>query len=263
MEKSFKERYVEAKKREKPIEKYLNMTFDQYIHARAIKRLIPFPKRFLELGAAVGTSCILFQGLGCESHGIDLVEDLVRAARDRANRLGVSPHFLVASADCLPYKAETFDFCTADSLLEHVEDYQSVLNEAARVLKSNGMLAIITTNALHPFQKEVKITSRIFFPFYSWLPHRLKLKFIRYCLQKRPDLVNYSEHPAVNWFTHRGLTALLEKGGFRVVEYLDTIDASSKRGIKKWLIPFFQRNPILRSLYRVYTPVVSLYAIKK
>jgi len=234
----------------------------QLMHGRALKKLIPFPKRALDLGSGPGAFTIFLGNQGCEAHGIDIDLDLIKIARQRAREVNVNPYFVVANAEKLPYRDESFDLCVANSLLEHVNDFEAVLDEVARVLKVNGLLALCTTNRWHPFQKEVKLTSSIYFPFYPWLPSRFKDLFIKYCMQKRPDLVNYTDLPAIHWFSYGQLKSLLTDKGFRVYEYLHMLSQSDMRGLKKLLLPLFQGSRILNLIYHFYCSTVTLYAIK-
>jgi len=262
-DKSRRQRFLEYTGEVKPFEKAAHVSINEFIHARALRSLISFPKRVLDIGCGLGTSAILFGRHGSESHGIDIDMDLVRIARQRASTCSCTPYFVVAGAERLPYRAESFDFCIADSVLEHVENFEGVIDEVARVLKVNGLFALCTTNRLHPFQREVKLTSFLYFPFFGLIPSHLRRKFIRYCLEKRPDLINFTDLPAVNWFSHEQLGNHLRQRGFRVVESLDLLRESDVRGIKRLILPIVVRSRILRQAYHIYASVVVLYAVKQ
>ncbi len=88
-------------------------------------------------------------------------------------------------------------------LLEHVEDWQTCLNEAVRALRPGGALYLSTTNALNPVQDEFEL------PFYSWYPGFLKRHYERLAVTTRPELVNHAKYPAVHWFTFFGLKPYL------------------------------------------------------
>jgi len=233
------------------------------MHPRVICRLIPFPKLILDLGSGLGTYTIFLEQDGCEAHGIDIDIDLIKIARKCADKMRTNPNFVVANAEKLPYQDESFDFCFANSLLEHVKNFETVIEEVARILKANGLFALCTTNRLHPFQREVKLTSSFYFPFYPLLPARLKKRIISYCLEKRPDLVNYTDYPAINWFTHSQLKNLLRKKGFRVFEHLEVLNQSDLKGARKRLLPLFQKKGFLNLIFHVYSSTVILYTIKK
>jgi hypothetical protein len=58
---------------------------------------------------------------------------------------------------------------------------------------------------------------------YPWLPEALKRPILRWVQQNKPAWINYSQFPAVNWFTHRGLAKSLRKHGFVTYETFDLV----------------------------------------
>ena len=64
---------------------------------------------------------------------------------------------VVASADNLPFDAQSFDVALCFQVLEHIENPQKVLAEIKRILKPQGYL-ILTTHGIwnyHPFPKDL------------------------------------------------------------------------------------------------------------
>ncbi|MBI5345126.1 MAG: class I SAM-dependent methyltransferase [Deltaproteobacteria bacterium] len=51
--------------------------------------------------------------------------------------------------DTLPYKDCTFDVVTCSEVIEHVENFHSMLREANRVLKKGGLFVVTTPNVLN------------------------------------------------------------------------------------------------------------------
>lgn len=76
--------------------------------------------------------------------GIDREDEWVRRASLRADELGMSGRFtyLHAEAEDLPFADATFEFVTCQTLLMHVRDVRSVLDEMLRVLKPGGLIAV-------------------------------------------------------------------------------------------------------------------------
>jgi ubiquinone/menaquinone biosynthesis C-methylase UbiE len=220
-----------------------------------------FPRgRVLDIGCGPGVFSEFLAEQGADVWGVDFDHALVASAQRRLSPDGGRQRFTVARVEQLPYRDDTFDACVADSILEHVPNWQDTLREAERVLRHGGLLVFYTANRLHPFTREINR-----FPFYPWLPERIKNVVLRYVMARRPDLVNYTEFPAVNWFTYRQMQRFLTRLGFAVHTRIDLIDASRLHGWKRLAASAFSRlrdvTP-LRFLYFVYAPDVSVYAVK-
>jgi len=108
------------------------------------------------------------------------------------------------------------DVYVVPELLEHVVDWEGVLNEAARILRPNGVLFLSTTNALCPVQNEFNL------PLYAWYPAFMKRHYERLAVTTRPEVANYAKYPAVNWFTFYSLRSALRARGFN--RFLDRLD---------------------------------------
>jgi ubiquinone/menaquinone biosynthesis C-methylase UbiE len=82
---------------------------------------------------------------------------------DRAALKTAAPLFPVCVGDMnrLSYRAETFDFVTCDWVLEHLANGDLALGECLRVLKSNGILAILTTNPRSPLGLAARLFPRL------------------------------------------------------------------------------------------------------
>jgi SAM-dependent methyltransferase len=216
--------------------------------------------RFLDVGCGPGlfTEFMLEQGI--QAFGVDIDLSHVSTARRRVERRPGKAGFLVGRVEQLPYRDATFDLCVANSILEHAADWRSTLQEITRVLKPGGALVFYTTNRLHPFQSEVNN-----FPFYPWIPEPLKRRILAWIMAHRPDMVNYTDLPAIHWFTHEQVTRFLSGLGYVVSTRLDLIRTSDLAGWKAAARPVLRivrETPLLRYLYYFYAKDVSVYAIK-
>jgi 2-polyprenyl-6-hydroxyphenyl methylase/3-demethylubiquinone-9 3-methyltransferase len=230
---------------------------------RYVHRLKPLASgvKLLDVGCGPGVFTEFWIDNGVDAAGVDLDGALVLRARERLTRRGVPARFAVGRVEALPYRSGTFDVCVANALLEHVPDWQSTLREATRVLKDDGLLVFSTTNKLHPFQSEVNN-----FPFYSWLPERLKRPILAAIMKHRPWMVNYTSLPAVHWFTYEGLRAFLEGLGYDVRTRVDMLRRSELTGWKaaaKPVLRLLQSVGLLRYVYYFYSSDVSIYALKR
>jgi len=101
------------------------------------------PARLLDVGAGVGGFLGELSLLAAEVHYSDAEPAAVARCARRGFARGVA-----ASADALPYAAESFDLVCLFDVLEHVEDDRRALREVRRVL-SHGGLAMLSVPA-HP-----------------------------------------------------------------------------------------------------------------
>lgn len=62
---------------------------------------------------------------------------------------GISIKKINLNSDQLPYPECEFDLVTSSEVVEHVENYRTLLREAHRVLKPGGLLVITTPNVLN------------------------------------------------------------------------------------------------------------------
>lgn len=99
----------------------------------------------LDLGCGEGRISRELKKLGWRVTASDAVAEMVEAARAADS----ADEYLVAEAGSLPLADESFDLVMAYNLLMDVDDLDSALTEAGRVLKPGGTLFI---SLVHPFR---------------------------------------------------------------------------------------------------------------
>jgi 2-polyprenyl-6-hydroxyphenyl methylase/3-demethylubiquinone-9 3-methyltransferase len=97
---------------------------------------------------------------------------------------------------------------------------------------------------------------------YSWYPAPLKRYFASLAVTTRPELVNFAQYPAVNWFTFYGLRAVLDALGFQCLDRFDVMDLSKKSTSAKLIVSAVRAVPLLRWLAHVATPSTVVFAVK-
>jgi ubiquinone/menaquinone biosynthesis C-methylase UbiE len=96
--------------------------------------------RILDVGCGLGGPARRLSGaVGCRVTGIDLVEEVVRAA---AARPGPGVGYLVGEASRLPVADGTFDQVWCLGALAHLSTIEQFATECARVLVPGGSVAI-------------------------------------------------------------------------------------------------------------------------
>lgn len=165
------------------------------------------PMDVADIGCGPGAQSAVWLEEGHRVHGLDVSEAFVEEARAR---LGQSPRatFELGSATALPWDDACMDICILPELLEHVPEWERCLTEAARVLKTDGLLFVSTTNTLCPKQSEYKL------PLFSWYPGLVKRGFAAMAANTWPWVAGYATYPAVNWFTYPGLLRYVAGLGF-------------------------------------------------
>jgi len=83
---------------------------------------------------------------GARVSGIDPAKDTIAAARRHAAGEGLSIDYREGVGEALPWPDASFDVVTCVDVLEHVDDLDMVLSEAARVLRPGGWFLFDTIN---------------------------------------------------------------------------------------------------------------------
>jgi ubiquinone/menaquinone biosynthesis C-methylase UbiE len=127
-----------------------SVDFHQNHYARELDTALSDGCRWLDIGA--GTK--IHDGFGVPSSA--------ELAARAGELIGVDPvgdhlarnpfltGFEIASAEKLPFADATFDVVSANMVLEHLEDPETVFAEVSRVLKPGGRFVFVTPNLRHP-----------------------------------------------------------------------------------------------------------------
>jgi len=97
---------------------------------------------FLDVATGSGNAAISAARRGARVTGLDLVPELVEAARRRAEDEGVSAEFLVGNAEELPFEDDSFDRVTSIFGAMFAPRHQMAADELVRVCRSGGVIAV-------------------------------------------------------------------------------------------------------------------------
>ena len=104
---------------------------------------IPRGIHILDVGCGIGNALFALHANGFRNiHGLDIERQLVEYARKNVS----NADFVVADAERIPFRRETFDCVVCYDLLEHVLKPEKVLGETGRVLKEGGTLYLTVAN---------------------------------------------------------------------------------------------------------------------
>lgn len=106
-------------------------------------------KRVLEVGCGTGINSEYFAEQAASLTGLDFSEKMLIQAKKRVNKSNTQ--FLKGDiTEPWEFKSNSFDFISANLVLEHIEDLSLFYSEAFRVLNSPGHLYIAE---LHPYRQ--------------------------------------------------------------------------------------------------------------
>lgn len=220
----------------------------------------PHPIRVLDLACGTGTHSVGFADRGYEVTAIDFDQRLLQAGRTLVRDSAPDsrdPGWTCGDARALPFADGSFDLVFSNSLLEHVPQWQDVLNEVVRVLTRGGVFVMYTTNRTCPLQQEVN-----HFPFYPWLPDPIQRRVLAWIMAHRRDLVNFTDFPAVNWFTFWGMSRAFREAGLSPHDRLDLMARAPGGGLKTALVRLMAQVPGGRFPYRLYAISMGLYGVR-
>jgi ubiquinone/menaquinone biosynthesis C-methylase UbiE len=191
---------------------------------------------------------------GFKVTGIEPVPLFVQSANEY---LGEEGMVLQAAAESMPLPSESQDVVFFDNVMEHVESPSQSLSEMYRVLKPGG-IAYVTTLNRHKVSL-VGHNPEYHVPFFNWFPRLLKESFVFKHLHYEPALGNFTQRPAVHWFTFEDLCAAGRVAGF--AQFYSPFDlrtpadaAGSGSAIKRWILGRpemlwrIQRSALIRTL---------------
>jgi SAM-dependent methyltransferase len=213
----------------------------------------------LDLACGSGHQTLAWSERGFRVTGLDFDRDLLIAGRARLARAGAAAAtWTQADATALPYRDGSFDVVFNNSLLEHVPAWGLVLAETARVLRPGGVFVMYTTNRACPIQQEVN-----HFPFYPWLPDPLQRRVLAWIMTHRRDLVNFTDFPAIHWFTFGGMRRAFRAVGLEPYDRLDLMARGGAGGPKGRLAALMARGGPLKWPYQLSAVSMALYGVRR
>jgi 2-polyprenyl-6-hydroxyphenyl methylase / 3-demethylubiquinone-9 3-methyltransferase len=122
-----------------------------YIRDVLTRRLLldPMPRRVLDVGCGGGLLAEEVARLGYRVVGVDPAQRSVVAAQAHAIVTGRPIAYGVGAGEALPFADAVFDVAYCFDVLEHVNNWEQVVAESARISKPGGVYLYDTLNRTH------------------------------------------------------------------------------------------------------------------
>jgi len=178
---------------------------------RLLDRLVPLEpgQRVCVIGCGpVPRIMRVLEERGFDVAGVEPIPSYVASANAYLERDAVH----LGAAESIPLESDSQHILFFESVLEHVESPLRSLQEIHRVLQPGGIVFLTTTN-----RQRISLTGEngeYNVPFFHWLPRSVQESFVFLHLHYRPSLANYTQRPAVHWFSYADLCALGRQAGF-------------------------------------------------
>jgi len=103
-------------------------------------------KRALDVGCGGGLLAEEFAVMGFAVTGIDPSEKSLAAARAHSAMSGLEIDYRHGYGDKLPFESQSFDVVYCCDVLEHIQNWDTVIGEISRVLREGGVFLYDTIN---------------------------------------------------------------------------------------------------------------------
>lgn len=125
-------------------------------------------RQVLVVGAGTGAESITLYQRGAEVYGIEPNREALDILHRKARLYSLNPQrFVAAVAEFLPFADNSFDFVLCYTVLEHVQNIESSLDEMIRVCKPGAYVFIQTPDYRFPLEGHYKIPLIPFAP--KWI----------------------------------------------------------------------------------------------
>jgi SAM-dependent methyltransferase len=103
---------------------------------------VPRGSRLLDVGCGAGQLTLIASRNGADAIGVDIAENLVERARERARVDGLGARFRVADAEALPFADASFDVVASLNGAMFAPRPEIVTGELLRVCRPGGIIAM-------------------------------------------------------------------------------------------------------------------------
>jgi 2-polyprenyl-3-methyl-5-hydroxy-6-metoxy-1,4-benzoquinol methylase len=123
--------------------------FFNYVTQIIFSKITNHNGRLIDLGCGSGRNVVIAAKMGLDAVGYDLAKESIVVAKDYAKHLNLDKKTKFIQGDINkinPNILGKFDYCILQEVIEHVKDYQKLIEKAYFLLKKGGILFITTPN---------------------------------------------------------------------------------------------------------------------
>jgi SAM-dependent methyltransferase len=169
--------------------------------------------KMLEVGTGMGWVPIIAKKRGWNLTGVEIAPGLIEAGREYGRRHGYAPDLILGNIETYELGENVYDVIIANSVFEHVENWQPGLDRLYRALKPGGYLFFESTSKWSITSGELPAM-----PCYGWMPNWMRYRF-RMALHGADIMKNGIDF---HQFTYPGLRSYFKKLGFQQIH--DRVD---------------------------------------
>jgi ubiquinone/menaquinone biosynthesis C-methylase UbiE len=107
-------------------------------------------KKVLEYGCATGDISVLWAKKGANVTGIDISEQAIYQAKQKAKKENLHINFIVANAENTGLNDKEFDIIIGNGIIHHL-DLNNAYRELSRLIKNNGKIILLEPLGHNPF----------------------------------------------------------------------------------------------------------------
>lgn len=137
--------------------------YDVYAHSDALLNFAGYDgKSVLEIGCGIGLDALEFAKNGAKVTAIDLSPQNIELTKQYFAHNQLEANIMVANAEALSFKDESFDLVIAIGVLYYTPNPQQAINEILRILKPGGKTICMFYNKLSWYSLLAKISGTNF-----------------------------------------------------------------------------------------------------
>ena len=129
----------------------IQRTWHRWKLANVVEMLEPASEVCVDIGCDAGLLCDYISRMGRTVIGLDISISFIRHAKHRFPHM----NFVRGDAHNLPFRHETFNAAICSETLEHLQNPETAIREASRVLRERGIYVLLNEDDHNPLWKIV------------------------------------------------------------------------------------------------------------